>query len=76
VQLCATFEKESVRAGYATQGAEQRVAQLASNMLPDTYLHGLQTTEWPGRSQVSCPLDDGAALTSSTIEYRLRPLDL
>jgi hypothetical protein len=52
VQLCATFERESLAAGRAAAGAEARLAALKSGQLPAEYIDGLAATLWPGRSQV------------------------
>mmetsp|Transcript_16300 Transcript_16300/g.48880 ORF Transcript_16300/g.48880 Transcript_16300/m.48880 type:complete len:528 (+) Transcript_16300:164-1747(+) len=34
------------------EAAAARLEQLARNVLPDAYLQGIQSCEWPGRSQV------------------------
>lgn len=38
------------------EAAAARLEQLARNVLPDAYLQGIQSCEWPGRSQVCSPL--------------------
>jgi hypothetical protein len=52
VQMCATFEQESLATARAAPGAKSRVAALMSRQLPPEYLEGLAATTWPGRSQV------------------------
>lgn len=44
VALCAAWEKK--------HQSNPRLALLEEGHLPDTYLHGLASTSWPGRSQV------------------------
>eukprot|EP00884_Botryococcus_braunii_P023662 jgi/Botrbrau1/9980/Bobra.0012s0071.2 len=53
VSLAGAFEAEQLRRGNrVSEGAEQRVAQLAQGTVPDTYLRGLNLCQWPGRGQV------------------------
>ncbi len=52
VQLCATFEEDSLARGTATEGARERVELLRKGVLPPLYARGLASTTWPGRSQV------------------------
>jgi len=47
VALCWAFEAQETSAA-----AMGRVPQLAKGDLPDSYIRGLQSAQWPGRCQV------------------------
>lgn len=53
VSLAAAWETRAGQHLPAHQhAAAARLQQLGRGVLPDTYVHGVQSCEWPGRSHV------------------------